>query len=191
MYLLVYKYSMKLIGNTDSFINWDEVIESIKARPGNALNYNDKSFDRRIDDFAKMDSIWQTAGYKYNDDAIEWINYFPVADFDNSIVETFEKLVRVKPWMVWISRIRPGRMAPWHIDVHSKIDELKSLGTPFRFTCYIQDPSPGHASIVEDTCVYMPKKGSIYQWPSYDAWHCGMNGGLTDKYMFNYWGYLG
>lgn len=180
---------MKLIDNCASQINWDKVILDISQRPGNILRYTDQYFDRSNPDFAEMDRVWQNAGYCYNDDAIEWINYFPGSDFDQLVVEQFRQIVDVKPWMVWISRIKPGRMAPWHVDVHSRINELLALGDPVRFTCYIQDPSPGHASIVEDNCIYMPAKGSIYQWPSYDAWHCGMNGGLADKYMFNYWGY--
>jgi hypothetical protein len=80
-------------------------------------------------------------------------------------------------------------MAPLHQDVHSKIDELLSLGSPIRYICYIQDGSDGHASIVNNIAIYKAKKGDIYEWPQYDAWHAGGNCGLHDKFMFNFWGY--
>lgn len=180
---------MRLIGNTTNQIDWDSVIKNLKSYDGNTLQYNSNSFNPSVPGFAEMDRVWQEAGYKYNDASIEWINYFPGSDFDESIVSVFSSIVNASPWMVWISRIRPGKMAPWHFDAHSNINEVLKLGTPVRFTCYIQDPHDGHVSIVADAAVYRPSKGSIYQWPSYDAWHCGLNGGLVDKYMFNFWGY--
>jgi hypothetical protein len=179
---------MKLIGNTLHLIDWDTVINTIKDRSGNTLKYNDSCFPK-TDDFDRLDKIWTKAGYLRNSEVVEWTNYFPGDDFDKTVVDQFRNIVRAEPWMVWISRIRPGKMAPWHFDAHSKIKDLDKLGMPIRFTCYIQSPQPGHVSIVENSSVYMPDKGSIYQWPSHDAWHCGMNGGLEDKFMFNYWGY--
>ena len=179
---------MKLIGNTGNQIDWDSVIEQCIASQGNSLFYNKESFPA-TDDFTELDAIWQNAGYKYNDPSVTWTNYFPERNFNKNIIDVFESIVNAKPWMVWISKISVGQMAPWHFDAHSKIHELKDLGNPVRFTCYIQEPHSGHVSIVHDTAVYRPAKGSIYQWPSPDAWHCGMNGGLADKYMFNYWGY--
>ena len=180
---------MDLIGNTATQIDWNTVIEHLKTRSGTTLYYNSTSFNPEMSGFTELDKIWQDAGYCYDSPSIEWTNYFPGIDFDQTIVDTFTSIVQAKPWMVWISKIRPGKMAPWHFDAHTKIDEILSLGEPIRFTCYIQDPSHGHISIVDDQCVYRPAKGSIYKWPTYDAWHCGMNGGLTDKYMFNFWGY--
>lgn len=180
---------MNITGNCANQINWDSVILQLKNKKGNILRYNDKSFNPDLPGFKELDELWQQAGYFHDDPSIEWTNYFPGNDFDQSVVDTFEKIVNAKPFMVWISKITPGQMAPWHFDAHSKIDELLKLGNPVRFTCYIQEPQHGHISIVGDSAVYRPAKGSIYQWPDYNAWHCGMNGGLTDKYMFNYWGY--
>jgi hypothetical protein len=179
---------MKLIGNTNSLINWDQIIDECLLSKGNKLIYNYNCFPN-TDDFKSLDEIWKNAGYAHNTDSIEWINYFPEKNFQKEIVDTFHTIVNAKPWMVWISRIRPGKMAPWHYDAHQNIKELLNLGNPVRYTCYIQDPQPGHISIVDNSAIYHPIKGSIYQWPSYDAWHCGMNGGLVDKFMFNYWGY--
>ncbi len=179
---------MTLIGNTENLIDWELIISQCKNSLGNKLLYNHQCFPN-TDNFKKLDKIWQEAGYNYNDNSIEWINYFPGKDFSNDIVEKFQSVVGASPWMVWISRIRPGKMAPWHYDAHQNIKELLQLGRPVRYTCYIQEPQAGHVSIVDKTAVYHPVKGSIYQWPSYDAWHCGMNGGLVDKFMFNYWGF--
>ena len=180
---------MKLITNTGALIDWDSIVESLSNQNGHILHYNTESFPN-TSDFNGLDAAWQKAGYRYNDASIEGINYFPKEHFDQSVVDTFQSIVDAEPWMVWISRIRPGKMAPWHFDAHSKISELLALNRPIvRYTCYIQPPSNGHVSIVGTTALYRPEQGSIYEWPSYDAWHCGMNGGLNDKYMFNYWGY--
>ncbi len=178
---------MNFINNTGSLIDWDLVIEQCKKATGNTLRYTPSCFPD-TEDFKILDKIWREAGYFHDDPSIGWTNYFP-GDFDPSVVDKFKSIVNAEPWMVWISKINPGQMAPWHYDAHQKISELTKLGTPVRFTCYIQEPQHGHISIVGESSVYRPAKGSIYQWPTYDAWHCGMNGGLTDKYMFNYWGY--
>jgi hypothetical protein len=183
-----YKYSMMIIGTTGSQIDWDKVIDQCDQSNGNILRYHPSCFPNS-NDFKELDAIWQEAGYFYDDPSIEWTNYFPGTDFAESVVPIFRDIVNAEPWMVWISKINPGQMAPWHFDAHSKINELLELGNPVRYTCYIQEPSNGHVSIVGTDCIYRPAKGSIYRWPSYDAWHAGINGGLTPKYMFNYWGY--
>jgi hypothetical protein len=180
---------MNLIKNTENLIDWNSVISDCQNSQGTVLTYSEKCFPD-TEDFRSLDNMWKTAGYEYNTSSIEWINYFPGKNFDQSIVETFKNIVNVEPWMVWISRIRPGKMAPWHFDAHQNIAELLKLGKPMRYTCYIQEPSDGHISIVDQTAIYRPVKGSVYRWPSHDSWHCGMNGGLKDKFMFNYWGFI-
>lgn len=178
---------MILIGNTLDLIDWNLTISQCKESTGNILHYNPECFPDTAD-FKKLDDIWQQAGYLYNNNSIEWINFFPGADFDQSIVDKFKSIVNAEPLMVWISKIRPGKMAPWHFDAHQQLEEFQKKGSMVRFTCYIQEPQHGHISIVGESSIYRPEKGSIYQWPSYDAWHCGINGGLVDKYMFNFWG---
>lgn len=178
---------MKLIANTEDRINWNSVILKCLESKGTTMIYDPSCFPD-TQEFRYLDELWQQAGYKYQDNNIEWINYFK-EDFGLDVVDTFENIVDVRPLMVWVSRIRPGKMAPWHFDAHKDIEHFKQKGELIRFTCYIQDPQHGHVSIVDNETVYRPAKGNIYQWPKYDAWHCGMNGGLTDKFMFNYWGY--
>lgn len=179
---------MRLIGNCNDIINWDSVIQEIAPKPGTVLHYNDSTFDRTLPGFDKLALEWERAGYKLNDPAIEWINYFPGHDFDISIQNQFESIVKFKPFSAWISRIKPLRMAPWHFDAHSKITTIKDKNIK-RYVCYIEQPSSAHVSIVGDTVIYKPPQGSIYEWNDYNEYHCGMNGGYTDKYLFNYWGY--
>ena len=176
---------MKYIGNCADLIDWDLAVS--KCQAGQTLTYNLNCFPD-TEGFKELDAIWQQAGFKYDDPAIEWTNYF-AEEFGQGVIDQFAKIVGATPWMVWISKIRPARMAPLHKDAHSKITELLQLGTPVRYTCYIQDPTDGHASIVDNVAIYKAKKGDIYEWPSYDAWHAGGNAGLKDKYMFNFWGY--
>lgn len=181
---------MKYIGNCSQEIDWSAVIEKIRSMPGKVMHYNEECFNTNLPGFKELDEKWQAAGYKYNEPSIEWINYFP-EEFGQDVVDTFAKIVNAKPWMVWISRINVGRMAPLHIDAHSKLEEVLSLGKPIRFTCFIEkrEDSLGHISIVGDVAVTGAMQGDIYEWPSYDAWHAGGNGGVTDKFQFNFWGY--
>ena len=72
---------MKYISNTVNLIEWDDVINEIEDKPGTTLRYNEQTFNRELKGFDQLDSEWQTAGYKYNDPAREWINYFPHSDF--------------------------------------------------------------------------------------------------------------
>jgi hypothetical protein len=176
---------MKYIGNCSDQIDWNTVIT--KCKTGSTIHYNLSCFPN-TEHFKELDRIWQEAGYQYDDPSIEWINYF-AGEFGQEVVDQFAKIVDAKPWMVWISKIKPARMAPLHQDAHSKIDELLSLGSPVRYTCYIQDGCDGHASIVNNVAIYKAKKGDIYEWSHYDAWHAGGNCGLHDKFMFNFWGY--
>jgi hypothetical protein len=176
---------MKLIGHTLNLIDWDSVIA--KCKNGTPLLYTEQAVPNN-EHFQQLDAIWQKAGYKYGDTTIEWINYFP-DQFGKEVETIFAGIVNATPWMVWISCIRPGKMAPWHFDAHTNLAELNKLGKGIRYTCYIQEPHDGHISIVGNEAVYKPAKGSIYEWPNHDAWHCGMNGGLENKYMFNFWGY--
>ena len=179
---------MKYISNCNDIINWDNVLDEIVDKHGKVLHYNEKTFDFSLPGFDKMGREWETAGYKFDDPVIEWINYFPDSDFSLDVQHKFRDIVEAEPFMVWISKIKPGRMAPWHFDAHSRISELEGK-TIVRYTCYIQKPTFGHVSIVGDSCIYRPNQGDIYLWPSWDVYHCGMNGGYTDKYMFSYWGY--
>jgi hypothetical protein len=180
---------MRYIGNCSNKIDWNSVINTCRDIPGVRMTYDLNCFPD-TDQFRELDKIWQGAGYKYGEPSIEWINYFP-EQFGKEVVDSFAAIVNAKPWMVWISRINVGRMAPLHIDAHSKIDEVLLLGKPIRFTCFIEkrDDSLGHVSIVGDVAVSGANQGDIYEWPSYDAWHAGGNGGITDKFQFNFWGY--
>jgi len=182
---------MKYIDNCSHLINWNSIIESVRNLEGTRVTYTKEFFNVNLPGFKELDEIWQNAGFQYGEPSIEWINYFP-DQFGNNIVEEFSNFINVKPWMVWISRINVGRMAPLHKDAHSKINELLLLGSPKRFTCFIENPkeSFGHVSIVDDVCITKFKQGDIYEWPSYNSWHAGGNGGITDKFQFNFWGYV-
>lgn len=177
---------MRLIGNTGNKIDWDSVVaslENITAEPNSFKHYlNDPAFQN-------LKKLWSQGPY-IDGDVVEWENFYPEDHFDTNIVSVFSEIVNAKPWMVWISRIPPGKMAPWHYDASSKLDRLLELGKPVRFTCYITNPSDGHISVVNNTALHRPDKGSIYKWINYQDWHCGVNAGFVNKYQFNYWGYV-
>ena len=145
---------MKYISNCSDLIDWDSVLEEISDKPGRVLHFNEQTFNFTLPGFDKMLKEWETAGYKYNDPSIEWINYFPGSEFSMDVQYKFNEIVQAEPFMVWISRIKPGRMAPWHFDAHSRIHELEGKNI-VRYTCYIQKPTFGHVSIVGDSCIYL------------------------------------
>jgi len=168
----------EFIGNC-STIDWGEVIETIKNKPGiDSHKYLPKVSE--VDEMKKMLK-------DYLPSSIEWLNYYPGKDFDNSVVEQFGKFVGYsKVAKCWISRINPGKTAPWHWDYDTELEEYKRQGELIRFTAKVSPADFGQVSIIGNTCWHNQKPGDTLQWKSYDAYHAGTNCGLVPKYQFNY-----
>ena len=106
------------------------------------------------------------------------------------VAEKFGEFVGA-PRMIksWISKIYPGKTAPWHWDWDVDWKEYEKKGNPVRFTAMINEPAPGHVFIVGDKALYNEKQGDVHKWPDFKSYHGGTNCGLVPKFNFNYLAY--
>jgi len=167
--------------------NWNPVIESLPLDQGDPKTTSGMFYlntDGRFDDIINS---WKTAGYD-KCDSVEWINYYPGKHFSNTVITDFEKWSNTTCARSWISRIRPGKMAPLHQDIDDHIEEYLAKGTLVRYSVFISAPSLGAMFLLKDKAYHLEPQGTVLQWSHYLDWHAGSNCGLADKFMFNFLG---
>lgn len=180
---------IKRVGNCSKFINWNEVIADIENQKPSYIGPSHKEGDP-IPGLNEVTDIWNRAGLKTSVEGgtVEWDMFLPYTNFDIKIVEQFCEFVGLKNYTsCWISRINPARCSPWHWDVHDDEVNLSKRTDIIRYHCHMGLPVHGHVLIVDQTCLYNQPQGEVYKWPSRTTWHCGLNSGLTPKYLFNIW----
>jgi hypothetical protein len=171
-----------LVGNTDDKINWASIIDSLKDKEGVKSRIQKYLSDDIQTDMRKMfeDS-------KYCLFSAKWTNYYPGKDFDQSVSDSFGEIVKKSKCVKsWISRVDPGKTAPWHWDIDDNEKEYLSQGDVVRFTCKINPFDPGHITAVGNGVLPKGNVGDIYQWVDHRQWHGSANAGLIPKYQFNY-----
>jgi hypothetical protein len=134
-----------------------------------------------------MITSWKAAGYD-KCDSVEWINYYPGKHFPTSVIEEFETWSNTTCARSWISRIRPGKMAPLHQDIDDYIEDYLAKGELVRYNVFISKPALGAIFICRNSIHHMLPQGTVLKWDHYLDWHAGTNCGLTDKFMLNYLG---
>jgi hypothetical protein len=169
-------------------IDWSELILSLESQMPAYVGPRHRVGDPApgIDDLGAM---WIAAGHKTVEEggSARWDMFLPKVNFDEEIAFKFARWVGLDDYTnCWISRILPGHMAPWHWDVTDDENTLKNKEHD-RYHCHIGEPDPAHVLIVEGQCLHNQKQGSVYKWPSRQSWHCGLNGGMKPKYLFNFW----
>jgi len=171
----------KLIGNTGSVISWDSIINSIKDKTGKPVNNRQKWDHPHRTDMHKM-----FVKSNYSMFSSEWINYYPGKDYDDSTIEKFGNIVGYSNHVrSWISRVDPGKTAPWHWDIDDNEIEYLAKGKLIRFVCKISKFDLGHVTLIGDG-VLTGGQGDIYCWADHRQWHGSANCGLTSKFQFNY-----
>lgn len=178
------------IGVCDT-IDWDSVIESLVDQESAYIGpRHDVGMD--VPGVQEVANPLRLAGYKMKHEGgnASWDMYLPVTNFDESVVYEFMKFVGMTEYVnCWISRVKPGDVAPWHWDITDDENTLNSMKEFTRFHCHISKPDNGHVLIVEDTCLYNQEQGAVWKWPGRKSWHAGANAGYKPKYLFNIWGY--
>jgi hypothetical protein len=140
------------------------------------------------ENFIIQDKLSKQAGYDVNG-AMEFRHFKPAKHFDNEFVDIFADYVKATPLVVFVSEIKPGRMAPWHFDIDPNEQENKKKGNLIRFHLHLSKPENGHVFIVGKEIFYNVPQGSVYQWNDLSAWHAGTNCGIVPKYLFSFKGY--
>lgn len=167
--------------------NWDHLINSLPLDQGDSKTPNGDFYLNTDGRFNDVINKWKAAGYDKND-SVEWINYYPTIHFSNTVVKEFELWSNTSCARSWISRIRPGKMAPLHQDIDDLIEEYLAKGDLVRYSIFISKPALGATFICGDNIYHLLPQGHVIQWENYLDWHAGSNCGFTDKFMFNYLG---
>ena len=181
---------IKFVGNCSHIIDWNAVIKCVD---NTAPAYIGPRHDvgHKVEGVDEVAQPIRSAGYKFKAEGgnASWEMHFPGQQFPIEVAEKFMKFVGMGSYInCWISKVRPGDVAPWHWDITDDEKTLSAKGELRRFHCHIDIPRPGHILIVENDCFYNQEQGNVYQWPDRKSWHAGANAGLTPKYLFNIWG---
>jgi hypothetical protein len=170
-------------------IDWNDIIKQLASATPTYVGPSHKEGDL-IPGLKNVTDLWNRAGFKtvHQGGNVGWDMFISGHSFDEKIAEKFCEFVGLDSYTsCWISRINIGHFSPWHWDVNDDEAELAKRQDIRRFHCHISPPEHGHVLIVEDKCFYNQPQGSVYEWPSRQSWHAGMNSGLVPKYLFNLW----
>ena len=182
---------MKYVGNTGNLIDWESVIDDLKkSDPAHTGPNNSVSDPSEIVGMEDLMNKWTKAGVKTVEEGgtNRWDMFFPGQQFSADVVSKFCDFVNADATAAWIARITPGNMAHWHWDTSSHENEFNAIPNMVRYCCFIMKSQPGHVFMTEEGAYCNQEQGSVYQWPSRTMWHGGLNCGMTEKYMFHFFG---
>lgn len=183
--------SVKFVGNILDIFDCDKLISQAIQHLGEThtghlqLPKNHPEYEN----FILQDRLSKQAGYDTNG-AIEFRHFKPEVHFDKEFVDIFSDYVKATPLVVFVSEIKPGRMAPWHFDIDPNEEENKKKGQLVRYHLHLSKPSDGHVFIIDKEVFYNIPQGNVYQWTNVSDWHAGTNCGLIPKYLFSFKGYI-
>lgn len=162
---------------------WDKIIDSLSLEQGVDVVFDKSRWNLNTPGYTDVYQLWKDSNF--NENSIKWINYYPTKHYDKNIIDDLANHLKVETIRSWISRIDPGYFAPWHWDIDDKETEYLSKGNLIRFSCFIERPSMGHVFILGDQYYFNVPQGTLIKWSNYKDWHCGINGGLTSKFMLH------
>jgi hypothetical protein len=185
---------IEYLGNCNHLIDWDNFIKEIEnVKPMIGYQFDEdrsSSIDLAVVETA---DAWRKAGYpmdnKKEDSPIAWEAWYSGVHFDNVISDKISNYLGIMPIDVsMVTRLVPGRFAPWHWDIRDKktVDKFNSYGKPIiRLHIHMNKPAPGHVFFVKEHCFYNEDQGSMYKWADWRDYHAGANCGLVSKYQFS------
>jgi hypothetical protein len=169
-------------------IKWKPIVDTLLLLDGEHVSLK-HTYNIPVGNPHFVEIMKQLESAKYDFSSVDWIDYYPRVHFDNTCVDEFSKLVDHEICRAWISRVDPGKNAPWHWDVDNQETEFLKLGKLKRWTCFITEPKVGHSLIIGNKGFYNEPAGTIYEWPNYREWHCAANCGLEPQFLFHCLGY--
>jgi len=199
------------IGNASHVCDWPALLERVKSRPGihrdnsdndgyNKVIYNEKNTLRR--------QKRQELEYDYLRDPDHELNR-AYGDKNNINFNTYDPAsgdynekdygVKLAKWLdckyilSWISEVSVGTTVPAHVDDEEVYHALERTKLPVeklvRYHVHLSPPSYGAVFIVEDAVYHMANQGDVFQWPSADSIHLGLNGSSELKLTYHFMGY--
>lgn len=184
---------VEYMGNSNHLVDWDDFIKNLRnIKPMVGYQYNEDRSKSQDAEVIEIANSWVKAGYDVSqnlDSHIAWEAWYSGVHFDANITDKICNFLKITPIdMSMVTRLVPGRFAPWHWDVRDIATETKfnSYNKPIiRVHIHMNRPEPGHVFVVDDYVFYNESQGSIYKWPHWKSWHGGANCGLTPKYQFS------
>lgn len=162
-------------------INWHDIIK--KLDNGSVVTVSPERWNQSNPQYAKLLELWQSKNF--NTDIVRWINYY-----DNSLTESIvAENLGIKCLRSWISCVEPGYMTGYHFDIDDKENEYLKHGEIKRYSIFISEPDVGHIFILGKEYYFNQPIGTKVLWKNHKEWHNGINGGLSNKYMFHILGY--
>jgi hypothetical protein len=162
-------------------INWNTVISNLKD--GKVITVDPERWNMANPEYKTILDLWKDNNFNTN--SVKWTNYYDARDIEKEIAEQ----VGVTPLRSWISCVEPGFMTGYHYDIDDNETEYLKHGDIKRYSVFINHPSVGQLFILGNEYHYNTPQGFTLQWNNYREWHNGINGSLTNKYMFHLLGY--
>lgn len=168
-------------------IDWNNLIAGIVLEQGDVRVPGKKFYQNTDGRFDEIINKWQSAGYE-SSGSVEWINYYPGKHFDNRVIDKLATAMGLSPARCWISKIRPGKMAPYHQDIDDDIEKYLQYGPIERYSIFISRPSLGSVFLLKNQVFHLQPQGTMVKWDNYLDWHAGVNCGFEDKFMLHFLG---
>lgn len=162
-------------------IDWKMIIDNLKD--GRIITVNPANWNMDNPKYKEMVELWESSNF--NTASVRWINYYDTQEIEIKIAQELS----ITPLRSWISCVEPGYMTGYHYDIDDNEQEYLSHGLLKRYTVFISEPAIGHVFILGKDYFINNCLGTIVKWKTHREWHCGMNGGLQNKYMFHILGY--
>lgn len=176
------------IKNTEDLVPWGTVLKDLgtgKIRSPRAI-WDDKSSNdnsSKAKEYIYILESWVDAGYNIN--TVYWVDYYPGENYSVDIDNTLAQMLDITVKRSWISKVDPGRVAPWHYDVEDRLDSWHKEGTVVRYTIFIDKPQWGSVFILEGTPFYNIRQGEIYMWDSPDQYHGAVACGGEPQFLYH------
>lgn len=162
-------------------IDWNLIISSLKD--GRVVTVDPARWNMNNPEYAEMLNLWKSKNF--NTDSVKWTNFYEYGDVEAQVA----KELGIKPLRSWISCVEPGYMTGYHYDIDDNEKEYLTNGDLKRYSVFISEPDVGHLFILDKEYYFNKPQGTVIKWSHYRDWHNGINGGLSNKYMFHILGY--
>ena len=162
-------------------IHWNNIIENLTG--GQVVSVDPARWNMANTEYSDILKLWQDNNF--NLDSIKWINFYDTKEVESQLC----KQLNIVPLRSWISCLEPGYMTGPHYDIDDNEQEYLKHGKIQRYSIFISKPTVGQLFILNDEYHYNHPQGTIVKWNTYKDWHNGINGSLSNKYMFHLLGY--
>jgi hypothetical protein len=166
-------------------INWKDIVLNLKN--GVEITPNVEYWNLNTPGYIDILNLWKSSNFNLS--SIKWTNFYPGKHFSLDVEKTVSQNLNINPLRSWISKIDPGFCAPWHWDVDDNEAEYQTRGNLVRYSCFAEEPTPGHIFQLENNYYYNVPCGQLIKWKHHRQWHAAANFGLTPKYMYHILGF--